>query len=109
MTDTFDVTFPECDVEDVLELMGAFSIYSMRLMEADARDRLRRLSDLQSRWIEENSEAIREAVLSADDEDFMWLPKVHDEFLDALDLVVINGEVRDKRTTIVYEGEEDDG
>lgn len=107
-----DFVIPDCQIEDLHAILGAFSTYAMRLApEASsgndrAAEELKRSSAIQRRFIDANTEFLREAILDADPEGFVWLPKVHDDFLDALDLVVINGQVRDRREAVIYEGED---
>lgn len=98
-----DLVIPNCSEDEMMEVLGAFSIYTFQLMEARAMDRLHRLNHIQERMIDENTELLRDAVLGADPDSFMWVPKAHDTFLEKLELVVVNGELRDGRKTIIYE------
>lgn len=96
---------PDPTPKDVLHLTQALTLYIPLIQRLGApMEEAEQAADLQRRILLENKEHLREAYLNlADDEELMVDPRDHSEFLDELELVVVNGELKDARKTIIYE------
>lgn len=105
-----DLVLPDPDPDEVVEVGTALTVYCAWLAKVGAPPpRIQKAAETQRRFIKENAEALREAYLAIPPEDLTIDPRTHDEFLAELELIVVNGELRDGRKTIIYEEEEDDG
>lgn len=100
-----DLVVPDPTPKDALHLTQALTLYIPLIQRMGApREEAEQAAELQRRTMLANKELLREAYLDlSDSENLLIDPKTHSEFLDELELIVVNGELKDARKTILYE------